>query len=82
MILSLFANKVSDKILFWREISRERQQLNIMSDYLLKDIGISRTDAIREARRPFWDCPAVAEESLQGRTGAATNLPRKRPIAD
>ncbi|MGH6922626.1 MAG: DUF1127 domain-containing protein [Propylenella sp.] len=32
-----------------------RRLLLSMTDEQLKDIGISRADAYREARRPFWD---------------------------
>jgi uncharacterized protein YjiS (DUF1127 family) len=42
-------------ILRWREVRRQRRALLALSDQLLKDIGISRADAIREASRPFWD---------------------------
>lgn len=37
------------------EQRRSRRALEEMSDSQLKDIGISRADAFREARRPFWD---------------------------
>jgi uncharacterized protein YjiS (DUF1127 family) len=26
-----------------------------MSDHMLKDLGLTRADALREAGRPFWD---------------------------
>lgn len=34
---------------------RSRRALQDLSDEQLKDIGISRADAYREFRRPFWD---------------------------
>ena len=37
------------------ERRRSRQALRELDDHLLKDIGLSRADAEREARRPFWD---------------------------
>lgn len=37
------------------ERRRSRSALEEMSDAQLKDIGISRADAFREAHRPFWD---------------------------
>ena len=62
------ANKVLAKILVWREIHRQRKQLSKMDDYLLKDIGVSRVEADREAERKFWDYAPVVDESLQRRT--------------
>jgi uncharacterized protein YjiS (DUF1127 family) len=38
----------------WRELARQRRTLLTMDDRMLKDIGISRAEAEREARRPFW----------------------------
>ncbi len=39
------------------ETYRERRQLLALSDATLKDIGVSRADAEREASRSFWDLP-------------------------
>jgi uncharacterized protein YjiS (DUF1127 family) len=39
----------------WHDIAKERRALRSMSDEMLNDIGISRTDAMREASRRFWD---------------------------
>jgi uncharacterized protein YjiS (DUF1127 family) len=36
------------------ERRRSRSALLEMSDAQLKDIGISRSEAFREANRPFW----------------------------
>ncbi|XLY86273.1 DUF1127 domain-containing protein [Ectopseudomonas mendocina] len=41
----------------WRQLARERQQLARLSDMALKDLGLSRADALQEAERPFWDYP-------------------------
>jgi len=38
----------------WGERSRQRKALTQLSPYLLKDIGISRSDAINEVQKPFW----------------------------
>jgi uncharacterized protein YjiS (DUF1127 family) len=43
-----------ERIRIWRRRSHERQMLMIMSDRLLRDIGITRHDALCEARKPFW----------------------------
>lgn len=38
----------------WHRRARERHQLMELDDRLLKDIGITRSDAYREWRKPFW----------------------------
>jgi uncharacterized protein YjiS (DUF1127 family) len=38
----------------WRRRARERKQLAAFDDRLLRDIGVSRADALREYRKPFW----------------------------
>jgi uncharacterized protein YjiS (DUF1127 family) len=42
------------RVLEWRRRSRSRQELEGLSDATLRDIGISRCDATREASKPFW----------------------------
>ncbi len=37
-----------------RQAARERAELLRLSERELRDIGISRVDAIREADRPLW----------------------------
>ena len=38
----------------WCARARGRRALLEMSDAMLKDIGLSRADAWREGREPFW----------------------------
>jgi uncharacterized protein YjiS (DUF1127 family) len=38
----------------WRRRARERRHLAAFSDTMLKDIGISRADAMAEFDKPFW----------------------------
>lgn len=45
-------------VLRWQELARDRRRLQEMDERMLKDIGISRADALHEASRPFWDGPA------------------------
>lgn len=52
---SLIANKVMSKLLFWRELARQRNELYRISNHILDDIGVSHKDAIHEAKRHFWD---------------------------
>jgi uncharacterized protein YjiS (DUF1127 family) len=33
---------------------RQRQALRALDDRLLRDIGLTRAEAEREARKPFW----------------------------
>jgi len=41
----------------WRQLARERGQLARLNGAALKDLGLSRADALQEAERPFWDDP-------------------------
>jgi uncharacterized protein YjiS (DUF1127 family) len=44
-------------LLFWAGRSRQRRQLGELAEldnYLLKDIGVSQEEALREAAKPFW----------------------------
>jgi uncharacterized protein YjiS (DUF1127 family) len=43
-----------DRLLGMLAVSRQRRQLAQLSDAQLKDIGITRADAEREASQPFW----------------------------
>ena len=45
---------IIDTIVSWRERVRQRRALASLPDHMLKDIGISRVDAWREAEKPFW----------------------------
>ncbi|MCY4311751.1 MAG: DUF1127 domain-containing protein [Rhodospirillaceae bacterium] len=38
----------------WRQRGEERRQLLELDERLLKDIGVSRAEAMEEARKPFW----------------------------
>jgi uncharacterized protein YjiS (DUF1127 family) len=35
-------------------VHRQRRALLSLDDAMLKDIGISRVDALQEGRKPFW----------------------------
>ncbi|HWA48880.1 MAG TPA: DUF1127 domain-containing protein [Dongiaceae bacterium] len=48
------ASLAVDALWEWRRRHRSRYQLRMMSDHMRKDIGISRADAWREGRKPFW----------------------------
>ena len=38
----------------WRRRLRERDQLGRLDDRMLKDIGITRAEALRLSDKPFW----------------------------
>jgi len=38
----------------WRHRSRTRGELAKLDERMLRDIGITRVDAWREANKPFW----------------------------
>jgi uncharacterized protein YjiS (DUF1127 family) len=40
--------------LIWLERARQRRQLAELSDYMLKDIGLSRADVAGETAKAFW----------------------------
>jgi uncharacterized protein YjiS (DUF1127 family) len=39
----------------WQERGRQRRHLASLDDYLLRDLGISRSDVYAELRKPFWE---------------------------
>jgi uncharacterized protein YjiS (DUF1127 family) len=43
-----------DLLLLWHHRARDRRQLESLSDYMLRDIGLSRADVFAEASKPFW----------------------------
>ena len=38
----------------WQDRANQRDVLGSLDDRMLKDIGLSRADALQEARKPFW----------------------------
>jgi uncharacterized protein YjiS (DUF1127 family) len=38
----------------WRQRLRERRELALMDERSLRDVGLTRCDALYEARKPFW----------------------------
>lgn len=43
-----------ERLFSWNERWHQRQSLMTLDDHLLKDIGVSRLDALREAHKPVW----------------------------
>ncbi len=42
------------RLLLWQRRAATRRTMLLMSDHILKDVGLSRLDALREAEKPFW----------------------------
>ena len=38
----------------WLERRRQRRELLKLNEHMLKDIGLSHSDAVREGFKPFW----------------------------
>jgi len=53
--LPAILRKVTGLMFFWNDRSRQRRHLGRLDARLLRDIGVSRPDALREAGRPFWE---------------------------
>ena len=45
---------VLDTLLLWRARYQQRRHLRYLEDHILRDIGVDRLDALREASKPFW----------------------------
>ena len=41
-------------LLLWQERVRTRRELRELDDHNLRDIGLSRGEALYEAAKPFW----------------------------
>lgn len=55
--LAAVATQLLSRAQLWLEVRRQRRQLMMLSDAMLRDIGLSRADAERESSRTFWDLP-------------------------
>ncbi|WP_342633124.1 DUF1127 domain-containing protein [Pseudomonas sp. TTU2014-080ASC] len=49
--------RVVRQVLRWWQLARQRRRLAALDECALKDLGLSRADAIQESERPFWDDP-------------------------
>ena len=47
-------SQVAETLHVWRERYTQRRELSHWSDRDLHDIGVSSSDAIYEASKPFW----------------------------
>ncbi len=53
-ILAQVAVQVAVTVAKWDERRRTRTALGQLDSHLLRDVGLSRDTALREARRAFW----------------------------
>lgn len=67
MMLIPMLNRGWKRLQEWHNTALQRRQLRGLSDRMLKDIGLSRADAEREARRPFWETGPSSDRSLRRR---------------
>lgn len=65
MITITFIQKAWRKTKEWYQISQQREELRGLSDEILKDIGLSRSDADSEANRHFWDISRNSDVTLR-----------------
>ena len=49
-----FFAQLSETLHVWRQRYEQRRELSHWSDRELHDIGVSSSDAIYEASKPFW----------------------------
>lgn len=47
-------SRALDKVLCWHERLKSRRMLGSLDDRMLRDVGIDRATARREAETPFW----------------------------
>jgi uncharacterized protein YjiS (DUF1127 family) len=49
-----FATLLADRLWTWLRRMRERRDLSMLDDHMLKDIGVTRADVEFEAQKHFW----------------------------
>lgn len=54
-------NDLISRVRQYRYNYYSRQQLKVLDAAALKDIGVSRAEALKEAQRPFWDSKCCEE---------------------
>ncbi len=52
--LGRLAIRMLTAVLEWQDRANQRHQLRSMSDFMLKDLGLTRADVDSEASKPFW----------------------------
>lgn len=52
--ISRIAAVVVGRIALWHARARERRALSELDEHMLRDIGLTRSEAYEESERPFW----------------------------
>jgi uncharacterized protein YjiS (DUF1127 family) len=52
--LATWFERATELLLVWSERVRQRRELARFDDHLLRDIGVTRAEALAEAAKPFW----------------------------
>ncbi len=47
-------HRANARLHLWHERAVTRHELAELDDYILRDIGMTRGDVMREANKPFW----------------------------
>ncbi len=53
--LARWSLRACERLQLWRERVRQRRALGGLNDHMLKDLGLSRSDAGRETGKRFWE---------------------------
>ena len=53
-VLAALAIAFAHAVTIWETRRRTRMHLKELDDHLLNDIGLTRDEARKEAKRPFW----------------------------
>ena len=50
----LAARRMAQMVWVWRSRAETRRAMSMLSDHVLRDIGLTRADVDREVMKPFW----------------------------
>jgi uncharacterized protein YjiS (DUF1127 family) len=50
----LAARRMAHMVWVWRSRVETRRAMSMLSDHVLRDIGLTRADVDREVMKPFW----------------------------
>lgn len=53
-VVTTAVTRAARTVLVWQEREFQRRALERFDEHALRDIGVSRADAVREVSKPFW----------------------------